>query len=66
METMFWVPIVRDVISVTGKDAASYLHSQLSQDVASMEAGDSRQSFLISDTGIDVQHEAVEPTPRDA
>ena len=48
---MFWVPIVRDVISVTGKDAASYLHSQLSQDVASMEAGDSRQSFLLEPTG---------------
>lgn len=48
---MFWVPIVRDVISVTGKDAATYLHSQLSQDVASMEAGDSRQSFLLEPTG---------------
>lgn len=48
---MFWVPVVRDVISVTGKDAATYLHSQLSQDVASMEAGDSRQSLLLEPTG---------------
>jgi hypothetical protein len=51
MKVMFWVPIVRDVISVTGKDAATYLHSQLSQDVASMEAGDTRQSFLLEPTG---------------
>jgi folate-binding protein YgfZ len=51
MVEMFWVPIVRDVITVTGKDAASYLHSQLSQDVSSMEAGDSRQSFLLEPTG---------------
>ena len=48
---MFWVPYVRDVITVTGKDAATYLHSQLSQDIASMEAGDARQSFLLEPTG---------------
>lgn len=51
MKGMFWVPLVRDVITVTGKDAASYLHSQLSQDIASMEAGDARQSFLLEPTG---------------
>lgn len=51
MTGMFWVPLVRDVITVTGKDAASYLHSQLSQDVSSMEAGDARQSFLLEPTG---------------
>ena len=48
---MFWVPLVRDVITVTGKDAATYLHSQLSQDISSMEAGDARQSFLLEPTG---------------
>lgn len=51
MDSMFWVPMVRDVITATGKDAATFLHSQLSQDVASMEAGDSRQSFLLEPTG---------------
>lgn len=51
MKEVFWVPLVRDVITVTGKDAAAYLHSQLSQDVSSMEAGDARQSFLLEPTG---------------
>ena len=51
MSGMFWVPLVRDVITVTGKDAATYLHSQLSQDISSMEAGDARQSFLLEPTG---------------
>jgi folate-binding protein YgfZ len=48
---MFWVPLVRDVVTITGKDSAAYLHSQLSQDIAAMEAGDSRQSFLLEPTG---------------
>lgn len=47
----FWVPIDRDVITVTGGDAVSYLHSQLSQDVASMEPGEVRQSFLLEPNG---------------
>ncbi len=51
MSGVFWVPLVRDVITVTGKDAATYLHSQLSQDISSMEAGDARQSFLLEPTG---------------
>lgn len=51
MQSPFWVPIVRDVVTVTGADAARFLHSQLSQDVASMEAGDSRNSFLLEPTG---------------
>jgi folate-binding protein YgfZ len=51
MHSAFWVPLVRDVITVTGADAASFLHSQLSQDVASMEAGDSRSSFVLEPTG---------------
>ena len=51
MNAMFGVPLVLDVITVTGKDAATYLHSQLSQDIASMEAGDARQSFLLEPTG---------------
>lgn len=47
----FWVPIERDVVTVTGPDAASYLHSQLSQDVGSMQPGDVRQSFLLEPNG---------------
>jgi hypothetical protein len=51
MQSAFWVPLVRDVITVTGADAATFLHSQVSQDVASMEAGDSRNAFVLEPTG---------------
>jgi len=47
----FWVPIQRDVITVSGADARSYLHSQLSQDIASMRVGETRQSLLLQPTG---------------
>lgn len=47
----FWFGIERDVVTVTGSDAATYLHSQLSQDVASMEPGDVRPSFLLEPNG---------------
>lgn len=47
----FWVPLERDVITATGADARSYLHSQLSQDIASMRVGESRQSLLLQPTG---------------
>ena len=47
----FFVPIERDVITLTGSDAKTYLHSQLSQDVNSLEIGDSRYSFLLEPTG---------------
>jgi folate-binding protein YgfZ len=51
----FFVPIERDVITVTGPDANTYLHSQVSQDVNSLEIGDSRYAFLLQPTGkIDV------------
>jgi folate-binding protein YgfZ len=51
----FFVPIERDVITVTGTDAKTYLHSQVSQDVNSLEIGDSRYAFLLQPTGkIDV------------
>lgn len=38
-------------IDVTGSDAAAYLHSQLSNDIASMEIGNSRYSFVLEPTG---------------
>jgi folate-binding protein YgfZ len=48
---MFWVPLQRDVITATGADARTYLHSQLSQDIASMRVGETRQSLLLQPTG---------------
>ena len=51
----FHVTIERDVITVTGSDAKSYLHSQVSNDINSLEIGDSRYAFLLQPTGkIDV------------
>lgn len=47
----FWVPLQRDVITATGADARTYLHSQLSQDIASMRVGETRQSLLLQPTG---------------
>ena len=53
--TAFFIPLERDVITVTGSDAKSYLHSQVSQDVNTLEIGDSRYAFLLQPTGkIDV------------
>jgi folate-binding protein YgfZ len=49
--TTFWVPLQRDVITVQGADARTYLHSQLSQDIASMQVGETRQSLLLQPTG---------------
>lgn len=47
----FWVPLQRDVITATGTDARTYLHSQLSQDVEGMRVGETRQSLLLQPTG---------------
>ena len=47
----FWVPLVRDVVTVTGSDAQKYLHSQLSQNIESMQPGDVRASFVLQPTG---------------
>jgi folate-binding protein YgfZ len=49
--TTFWVPLQRDVITVQGADARTYLHSQLSQDIASMRVAETRQSLLLQPTG---------------
>lgn len=43
--------ITRDVIAATGVDAAAYLHSQLSNDVATLATGASGHSFLLQPTG---------------
>lgn len=41
----------RDVVEVTGDDAASYLQGQLSQDVEALEPGDSAWSFVLQPQG---------------
>ena len=41
----------RDVITVSGSDAESYLHSQMSQDIAGMAIGSSVASLLLDPTG---------------
>lgn len=43
--------ITRDVIIVGGPDARGYLHSQLSNDVASLAVGASIYSFILEPTG---------------
>jgi tRNA-modifying protein YgfZ len=48
---MFWFEPPRDVVRVAGPDAATYLHSQLSQAVGSMTVGESTWSFLLQPTG---------------
>ncbi|MEO5900886.1 MAG: hypothetical protein ABIR68_12270 [Ilumatobacteraceae bacterium] len=48
---MFWFEPARDVVRVVGPDAATYLHSQLSQAVGSMAVGESTWSFLLQPTG---------------
>jgi tRNA-modifying protein YgfZ len=40
-----------DRITATGADAATYLHSQLSQDVLGMAVGDRRWTFVLQPTG---------------
>ena len=48
---MFWTPYSRDVVQVAGPDAATFLHSQLSQDIRPLAVGDSAWSFLLQPTG---------------
>jgi folate-binding protein YgfZ len=48
---MFWIRSARDVVSVTGPDAASYLQSQVSNDLRPMAVGDSQWSFVLQPTG---------------
>jgi folate-binding protein YgfZ len=48
---MFWCDSPRDVVQLTGPDASTYLHSQLSQNTASLAVGDSAWSFLLQPAG---------------
>jgi folate-binding protein YgfZ len=49
--TAFAVRTRRDVIIAHGTDARSFLHSQLSNDIASLGVGASRYSFVLEPTG---------------
>ena len=49
--SLVWADLDREVVTVHGDDAASFLHSQLAQDIASMNVGESRHSFLLEPTG---------------
>lgn len=43
--------IVRDRVTVTGPDARSFLHSQLSNDIAGLAVGDERWAFALEPAG---------------
>jgi tRNA-modifying protein YgfZ len=50
METS-WLGDRRDVVVIEGPDAATYLHSQASQDLRGMVVGEARWTFLLQPTG---------------
>ena len=48
---MFWCEYPRDVVQVSGPDAATYLQSQLSNDLRALAVGQSVWSFVLQPTG---------------
>lgn len=50
-EDVVGVVVGCDVVRVTGRDAASYLQTQCSQDLAGLSAGESAESLLLSPQG---------------
>ena len=50
-DDMFWCDVPRDSILATGADAATFLQSQLSQDLRPLQPGSSVWSFVLSPTG---------------
>jgi folate-binding protein YgfZ len=46
-----WLGDRRDVVEIDGPDAATYLHSQASQDLRDMAVGEARWTFLLQPTG---------------
>ena len=48
---MIVVDLPREALLVSGRDAGSYLHSQLSNDIASLAVGVSRPSLVLEPTG---------------
>ncbi len=51
MTDAFWVAEPRDVVRVSGPDALTYLHGQVSQELLDMAVGDSRWTFLLQPAG---------------
>lgn len=51
MSDLIWADLDRDVVIVQGDDAATFLHSQLANDINSMVVGESRHSLLLEPTG---------------
>lgn len=49
--TVVYAETSRDVVTVTGPDAVSYLQGQLSQDVAALTPGDVTWSFVLAPQG---------------
>lgn len=49
--TTFWREYPRDVVQVAGADAATYLQSQLSQDLRPLQVGASAWTFVLQPTG---------------
>ena len=51
MTNIVWADIAREVIAVQGDDAQTFLHSQLANDIASLDVGTSIHSLLLEPTG---------------
>ena len=51
LDRLVTLTVPRDVLVVSGPEAAMYLHGQISADVTSMEIGDSSLSFLLEPRG---------------
>jgi tRNA-modifying protein YgfZ len=49
--TTLWWEAPRDVVEVVGADAATYLHSQVSNDLRPLQVGGSCWAFLLQPTG---------------
>lgn len=48
---ILWADAERDVVLASGADAATFLHSQLAQDITPLAVGETTQSLLLEPTG---------------
>ena len=48
---ILWADAERDVVVVSGADAATFLHSQLAQNITPLAVGDTTHSLLLEPTG---------------
>lgn len=49
--SLVWADSEREVLHVRGADAQAFLHSQLAQNIAQLQVGDSAHSLLLEPTG---------------